>query len=165
MWIKKLTTPASDPGALSFVLRLTAIIILLRPMGPWWISFLLLGIAVSTLIFPRILHAPDYPDGVDPELAAGLVAAVERKWGTAGSLRYFLDAPDDDATKRAMARYERMSASPDPSAGDELRETGRAVMSGRSDATPYVVFGGTMLVLLSLVTLGLLLAALMLWVF
>ncbi|HJS51281.1 MAG TPA: hypothetical protein VJ781_05225 [Pyrinomonadaceae bacterium] len=58
MWIKKLTTPASDPGALSFVLRLTAIIILLRPMGPWWISFLLLGIAVSTLIFPRILHAP-----------------------------------------------------------------------------------------------------------
>jgi class 3 adenylate cyclase len=60
----------------------------------------------------RILHAPDYPDGVDPGLAAGLVSAVERKWGTGGAMRYFLDSPDDEATTRVLARYERMSASP-----------------------------------------------------
>ena len=58
MWIKKLTTPASDPSAASLVLRLTVIILLLRPMGPWWIGPFLLAVAVLALIFPRVLFAP-----------------------------------------------------------------------------------------------------------
>ncbi len=57
MWIEKLTTPDSDLGTASIVLRLTAIILLLRPMGPWWIAPFILGLAGLTLIFPRILNA------------------------------------------------------------------------------------------------------------
>lgn len=48
--------------------------------------------------------------------------------------------------------------------GGGLQETGRAIMSGRSSATPYAVFGGAMLVLATVVALLLLLAALILWV-
>ena len=48
--------------------------------------------------------------------------------------------------------------------GGGLQETGRAIMSGRSSATPYAVFGGAMLVLATVVALLLLLAALVLWV-
>ena len=48
--------------------------------------------------------------------------------------------------------------------GGGLQETGRAIMSGRSSATPYAVFGGAMLVLATVVVLLLLLAALILWV-
>ena len=58
MWINKLTTPASDPAAASLVLRLTVIILVLRPMGPWWIGPFLLAIAVLALVFPRVLFAP-----------------------------------------------------------------------------------------------------------
>ena len=57
MW-KKLTTPASDPGAASLVLRLTVITLLLRPMGPWWMGPFILAIAVLALVFPRVLFAP-----------------------------------------------------------------------------------------------------------
>jgi hypothetical protein len=49
------------------------------------------------------------------------------------------------------------------SPGGGLQETGRAIMSGRSRATPYAVFGGAMLVLGTIVALLLLLAALILW--
>ena len=48
--------------------------------------------------------------------------------------------------------------------GGGFHETGRAIMSGRSGATPYAVFGGAMLVLGTVVALLLLLAALILWV-
>lgn len=108
----------------------------------------------------------------DTEASAGdadPVLAVQDTLSEFAADRILVVGEADAALESSLERFdipiERMSASPDPSAGDELRETGRAVMSGRSDATPYVVFGGTMLVLLSLVTLGLLLAALMLWVF
>lgn len=48
--------------------------------------------------------------------------------------------------------------------GGAFKETGRAIMSGRSRTTPYAVFGGAMLVLGTVVALLLLLAALILWV-
>jgi len=60
----------------------------------------------------RLLAAPDYPDGIDPALPEALFAIVEREWGTGTAFRYFVDMPDDDATKRATARYERQSATP-----------------------------------------------------
>lgn len=47
--------------------------------------------------------------------------------------------------------------------GGGLHETGRAIMSGRSGATPYAVFGGAMVVLGTVVAVLLLLAALILW--
>lgn len=97
------------------------------------------------------------------------VLAVEDTLSDFAADRILVVGEADAALASSLERFdipiERLDAPPDPGPGDDLRETGRAVMSGRSDATPYVVFGGTMLVLLSLVTLGLLLAALMLWVF
>lgn len=48
--------------------------------------------------------------------------------------------------------------------GGGFRETGRAIMSGRSGGTPYAVFAGAMLVLGTIVALLLLLAALILWI-
>lgn len=58
MWTSRLTTPASDLGGASIVLRLTAIILLLRPMGPWWIAPFILSLAGLALILPRVLSAP-----------------------------------------------------------------------------------------------------------
>jgi class 3 adenylate cyclase/pimeloyl-ACP methyl ester carboxylesterase len=60
----------------------------------------------------RLLAAPDYPDGVDPALPQVLLDIVERDWGTGSAFRYFVDMPDDEATRRATARYERQSATP-----------------------------------------------------
>jgi len=60
----------------------------------------------------RILAAPDYPDGVDPSLPEVLLGIVEQDWGTGTAFRYFVDMPDDEATRRATARYERQSATP-----------------------------------------------------
>jgi len=60
----------------------------------------------------RLLVAPDYPDGVDPALSQRLLEIVEREWGNGSAFRYFVDMPDDDATRRASARYERQSATP-----------------------------------------------------
>jgi pimeloyl-ACP methyl ester carboxylesterase/class 3 adenylate cyclase len=60
----------------------------------------------------RALIADDYPDGIERSLADKLLRIVERDWGSGTALRYFIDLPDDDATRRATARYERQSASP-----------------------------------------------------
>jgi pimeloyl-ACP methyl ester carboxylesterase/class 3 adenylate cyclase len=60
----------------------------------------------------RMLAAPDYPDGLDPAVPEQLFAIVEREWGSGNALRYFVDLPDDDSTRRATARYERQSSTP-----------------------------------------------------
>jgi hypothetical protein len=39
-------------------LRFTAIILLLRPMGPWYVRPVLLGLAAATLVSPRLLRRP-----------------------------------------------------------------------------------------------------------
>jgi hypothetical protein len=50
-----------------------------------------------------------------------------------------------------------------PRMGDQVRETGRAVMSGRSSATPYAVITVVMLSLLAVACLILVTALLVLW--
>jgi hypothetical protein len=60
---------------------------------------------------------------------------------------------------------ELLEPPPPATTREELRESGRAVMSGRSDATPYVAIGGAMVVLGVVLAGLLLLAALVLWVF
>ncbi len=55
MWSSPLE---NEHGGISIVLRLTAVILLLRPMGPWWVAPFILAIAALALIFPRVLHAP-----------------------------------------------------------------------------------------------------------
>ena len=86
MWIKKLTTPASDPRAASLVLRLTVIILLLRPMGPWWIGPFLSAVAVLALVFPRVLFAPGTWFG----LAFLTVVRIIEDWPLADNHIYLL---------------------------------------------------------------------------
>src|SRR5262245_30749352 len=58
MSIKHLTTSASDLGKVEVVLPLTAVILLLRPMGPWGVRPLILGLAGLAIALPRVLRAP-----------------------------------------------------------------------------------------------------------
>jgi len=60
----------------------------------------------------RSLEAPDYPIGISPEVRDGFIEVVSSRWGTGKALPLFLDMPDDAATRRWTARYERQSASP-----------------------------------------------------
>jgi len=60
----------------------------------------------------RIRVAPDYPDGAPDELIEQLLAGVEERWGSGRALRFVIDMPSDEATRRATARYERQSATP-----------------------------------------------------
>jgi hypothetical protein len=55
MNLKALTNPASDPGRVEIVLRMTAIILLLRPMGPWGVRPLILGLSGLAIALPRVL--------------------------------------------------------------------------------------------------------------
>jgi len=60
------------------------------------------------------LRAPDYPEGVPPELFELLLKVVESQWGT-GMLSTDQFAPSraqDDAFRRSWARYERLAVSP-----------------------------------------------------
>jgi hypothetical protein len=50
--------PASDDSYLNAALRLTAIALLLRPMGPWFVRPVILATAVLALIHPRTLRSP-----------------------------------------------------------------------------------------------------------
>ena len=45
-------------------LRLTAIALLLRPMGEWFVRPLILGAAVLILVYPRALRSPMIWGGV-----------------------------------------------------------------------------------------------------
>ena len=75
------------------------------------------------------------------------------------------DAALGDALRRFELPVELLEHPPPATTGDELRESGRAVLSGRSDATPYVAIGGAMVVLGAVLAGLLLVAALVLWVF
>jgi hypothetical protein len=72
----------------------------------------------------------------------------------------------EDAALEASLRQFRIPVEQfgDTAVGGGLHETGRAIMSGRSGATPYAVFAGAMLVLGTILALLLLLAVFILWV-
>ncbi len=77
------------------------------------------------------------------------------------------DAALESSLRRFNLPIARLDQGPEQAASseEELREKGRAIMSGRSDTTPFMVFGGTIFVLGAFVATGLVLAALVLWVF
>ena len=58
MWATRWISPASNFGPAELALRLTAIDLLLRPMGPWGVRPLILAIAGLALLLPRVLRAP-----------------------------------------------------------------------------------------------------------
>ncbi len=86
MWNTHSTIPASDLGSASIVLRLTAIILLLRPMGPWWVAPFILSLAGLALILPRILHAP----ATWYALALLVAARIAEDWPLADNHIYVL---------------------------------------------------------------------------
>lgn len=52
------TAPRHAPDVLDLALRLTAVELLLRPLGPWATKPVALGLAALALLFPRVLRAP-----------------------------------------------------------------------------------------------------------
>lgn len=52
------TTPDHDSASRDVALRLTAIALLLRPMGDWYVRPAVLALAVLSLVSPRILRTP-----------------------------------------------------------------------------------------------------------
>jgi hypothetical protein len=110
-------------------------------------------------------------DGEGGALSGGPdpVQAVEDTLSDFPADRILVAGHADRALAAALGRFGRpvelLEEPPPATTGDELREAGRAVLSGRSEATPYVAIGGTM-VALGIVLAGLLLlAGLVLWVF
>jgi len=64
--------------------------------------------------FARMAWAPDYPDGIDVQEAEAFMHQIEQNWGHGRVLPLIAtqDAPDDEATRRRFARYERSAATP-----------------------------------------------------
>jgi pimeloyl-ACP methyl ester carboxylesterase/class 3 adenylate cyclase len=73
---------------------------------------------VSALVlwctFARMAWAPDYPDGIDAEEAERSCDQIEEIWGQGRvwPLISIHDAPDDEDTRRHLARFERSAATP-----------------------------------------------------
>ena len=64
--------------------------------------------------FARVAWAPDYPDGIDAQEAERFCDQIEEIWGhgRVWPLISIHDAPDDEATRRNLARFERSAATP-----------------------------------------------------
>jgi class 3 adenylate cyclase len=73
---------------------------------------------VSALVlwvtFARLAWAPDYPIGIDVQEAEPFFDQIEESWGHGRVMPLIStqDAPDDEATRRRFARFERSSATP-----------------------------------------------------
>ncbi len=63
--------------------------------------------------FARQAWAPDYPGGIPPENFEKLIARVEEQWGAGLIAKYWAPShPGDEPLRQALARFERMAASP-----------------------------------------------------
>jgi class 3 adenylate cyclase len=64
--------------------------------------------------FARMAVAPDYPDGLDPALGEEFCDWIEEHWGNGEVMPEISvhDAPDDDAMRGLLARFERNAATP-----------------------------------------------------
>ncbi len=64
--------------------------------------------------FARLTRAPDYPQGIDPQIGHDFCDQIEQHWGHGAiwPLIATQDAPADEVTRRHLARMERSSATP-----------------------------------------------------
>jgi DNA-binding SARP family transcriptional activator/class 3 adenylate cyclase/alpha-beta hydrolase superfamily lysophospholipase len=64
--------------------------------------------------FARMKWAPDYPQGVDVAVGEEFCDQIRENWGEGQVFRWISthDAPDDEATRRHLARFERNAATP-----------------------------------------------------
>jgi class 3 adenylate cyclase len=73
---------------------------------------------VSALVlwgtFARVTWAPEYPDGIEAQVGEQFCDQIEESWGhgRVWPLISTHDSPDDEATRRQLARMERNSATP-----------------------------------------------------
>jgi pimeloyl-ACP methyl ester carboxylesterase len=93
--------------------------------------------------FARLTWAPDYPDGVDAQAGEQFCDQIEQSWGhgRAMPLIFTHDSPDDEATRRRLARFERNAATPARSAAINrfaLRVDARDVLGAISAPTLVV---------------------------
>src|ERR1700754_5072931 len=58
MWSGQQTSLVNESGPAEAALRLTAVDLLLRPMGPWGVRPLILALAGLALVLPRVLRSP-----------------------------------------------------------------------------------------------------------
>jgi class 3 adenylate cyclase/pimeloyl-ACP methyl ester carboxylesterase len=101
--------------------------------------------------FARMAWAPDYPDGIDAQEGERFCDQIEESWGhgRVWPLISIHDAPDDDATRRKLARFERNSATPAMAAAANrfaLRIDARQVLPAISAPTLIVHRSGDPLV-------------------
>jgi class 3 adenylate cyclase len=101
--------------------------------------------------FARLSWAPDYPDGVDPQAGERFCDQIEQTWGNGRiwPLISIHDAPDDEAMRRKLARFERNSATPAMAAAANrfgLRLDARHVLGAISAPTLVVHRSGDPLV-------------------
>jgi hypothetical protein len=90
-WFGDARRQAGDPWAgdgptLETTLRLTAIILLLRPMGPWFVRPVMLAAAALVLVSPRVLHTPAVWLGV----ALAIALRIADDWPLADNHIYLL---------------------------------------------------------------------------
>jgi len=93
--------------------------------------------------FARLTWAPDYPDGVDAEETERGCDLIEEVWGQGLVWPQIAinDAPEDEATRRHLARFERNAATPAMAAAANrfgLRVDARHVLSSISAPTLVV---------------------------
>jgi len=93
--------------------------------------------------FARVVWAPDYPHGIDPQLGEDFCDLIEQNWGHGRIFPLIAtqDAPDDEATRRHLARFERSSATPAMAAAANrfsLRIDARPALSAISAPTLVV---------------------------
>lgn len=77
---------AACPPHLETALRLTAIALLLRPMGPWFVRPAILGLAALVLVSPRVLRTP----GVWAAAAALVALRIADDWPLADNHIYLI---------------------------------------------------------------------------
>jgi class 3 adenylate cyclase len=63
--------------------------------------------------YARLAYAPDYPHGMPPEQARGLLQAIEEGWGKGVAFDALIASQaNNEAMKRWWSRYQRLAASP-----------------------------------------------------
>jgi class 3 adenylate cyclase len=64
--------------------------------------------------FARVVWAPDYPQGIDQQQGEWFCDQIEQSWGhgLVWPLISTHDSPDDEATRRHLARFERNAGTP-----------------------------------------------------
>jgi hypothetical protein len=104
------TTLPDDTTSRDLALRLTAIALLLRPMGDWYVRPIVLGLAVLALVSPRILRRPETWLALAVLTACRI--AADCRWPTITSISWVtgVSLPPSASGRASLRRRSRRSA-------------------------------------------------------